>query len=133
MNEDVEVIPSSNPDSPQRPEQDELVCLLKESELTDPCQESFFRMTPGNKNKGNSAIHSVLEKRVTVLIETEIHFKSFEELLLPEDMMVVDFLPQFKRHLPTLKTKLSRLRMLPVADPLLTLTGDSISEETIFR
>lgn len=60
-------------------------------------------------------------------------FTSVKDLLLPEELMVVDYLPQFKRHLPTLKAKLSRLRTLPVADPLQSSTGDTISEDTIFR
>ncbi|KAG8011879.1 protein C9orf84 [Nibea albiflora] len=55
------------------------------------------------------------------------------DLLLPEELIVVDYLPQFRRHLPTLKVKLSRLRTLPVADPLLSSVGDTISEDTIFR
>lgn len=46
---------------------------------------------------------------------------------------MVDYLPQFKRHLPTLKAKISRLMTLPVTDPLLTSTGDTISEDTVFR
>ncbi|XP_044051343.1 protein shortage in chiasmata 1 ortholog [Siniperca chuatsi] len=111
VNGDEEVIPSSNPDSLKDLDQDEYVCLLKESQIKDPGQESFFKWTtdqmkPGNKNK---------------------------DLLLQEELMVVDYLPQFKRHLPTLKAKLSRLRTLPVADPLLSSTGDTISEHTIFR
>lgn len=60
-------------------------------------------------------------------------FTSVKDLLLPEELIVVDYLPQFKRHLPTLKAKLSRLKTLPVADPLLTSTGDTITEDTIFR
>lgn len=51
---DVEVIPSSNPDSLQDLDLDEHVCPFND----DPCQESFFKwtsdqMTPGNKNKGH--------------------------------------------------------------------------------
>lgn len=60
-------------------------------------------------------------------------FTSVKGLLLPEELMVVDYLSQFKRHLPMLKAKLSRLRTLPVADPLLSSTGDALSEDTIFR
>lgn len=58
---------------------------------------------------------------------------SVKDLLLPEEIMLVDHLPRFKRHLPTLKAKLSRLRNLPVADPLLSSTGDALSEDAIFR
>lgn len=57
MNGDVEVIPSSNSDSLKDLDQDEYVCLLKESQI-NPCQESFFKWTteqmkPKNKNKGD--------------------------------------------------------------------------------
>lgn len=58
---------------------------------------------------------------------------SFKALLLPEELVVVDYLPQFRKHLPTLKVKRSRLRTLPVVDPLLSSTGDTISEDTVFR
>nr|XP_057927401.1 protein shortage in chiasmata 1 ortholog isoform X2 [Doryrhamphus excisus] len=87
------------------------LCPLKESRLSHPCQESFYQLTNEQMDPGN-------EK---------------EGLLLPEEMMVVDFLPHFKQHLPTLKSKLSRLKTLLVADPLPGLTGHSISEETILR
>ncbi|XP_053181467.1 protein shortage in chiasmata 1 ortholog [Scomber japonicus] len=109
----VEVIPSSNPDSLDDPDQDECIRLLKDSKINDPCQESFFKLS------ADQTYHESENKS--------------KDLHLPEEMMVVNFLPQFKRHLPTLKTKLSRLRTLPVADPLLSSTGEAISEETIFR
>ncbi|XP_056233081.1 protein shortage in chiasmata 1 ortholog isoform X2 [Seriola aureovittata] len=108
--EDVEVIPSSNPDSLTESDPDEYVCILKESQAGGPCQESFFKWTTDQMNPGND-----------------------NKDLLPEELMAVDYLTQFKKHLPTLKAKLSRLRTLPVADPLLSSTGDAISEETIFR
>ncbi|XP_060927905.1 protein shortage in chiasmata 1 ortholog [Limanda limanda] len=108
-NKDVEKIPSSNPDSPEA--EDEAVCNFKESQFNGACHEMFFKLTtdqmkPTNQNK---------------------------DLLLPEELIAVDYLPQFKSELPTLKTKLSRLRTLPVADPLLSSAGDTISEDTIFR
>ncbi|KAI3372610.1 hypothetical protein L3Q82_023088, partial [Scortum barcoo] len=108
---DVEVVPSSNPDSLNDQDQDEYVCLTKESQMNNPCQESFFKWTSdqmkiGDKNK---------------------------DVLLPEELLVVDYLPHFRRHLPTLKAKLSRLRTLLVADPLLSSTGGTTSEDTIFR
>ncbi|XP_078105996.1 protein shortage in chiasmata 1 ortholog [Sander vitreus] len=108
---DVEMIPSSNSDSLKDLDQDEYVCLLKESQVNDPCQESFLKWTTDQMKHENDK----------------------KDLLLPEELMVVDYLTHFKRHLPTLKAKLSRLRMLPVADPLLSSTGDTISEDTIFR
>lgn len=45
-----------------------------------------------------------------------------QDSLLPEDIMIVDYLRQYKRHLPTLRAKLSRLQTLPVSDPLLMST-----------
>ncbi|XP_042344529.1 protein shortage in chiasmata 1 ortholog [Plectropomus leopardus] len=106
----MEMIPSSNPDSPKDLDQDEYVCLLKESQINNPCQESFHKWTADQMKPG----------------------KQNKDLLLPEEL-VLDYLPHFRRHLPTLKAKLSRLRTLPVADPLLSSTGDIISEDIIFR
>lgn len=60
-------------------------------------------------------------------------FTPVKDFLLPEDLMAVDYLRQFTRHLPTLRAKLSRLKTLPVTDPMLSLTGDGISEEAMFR
>ncbi|KAM9858575.1 protein shortage in chiasmata 1 ortholog [Aulostomus maculatus] len=111
VKEPPEVVYSSNPNSPDLHEQDELLCLVKESEVKDPCQESFFRLPYDQMNSTHKD----------------------EALLLPEETLVVDYLTHFKRRLPTLEAKLSRLRTLLVADPLLSLKGDSISEETIFR
>ncbi|XP_037632604.1 protein shortage in chiasmata 1 ortholog isoform X2 [Sebastes umbrosus] len=108
---DVEMIPSSNPDSLSDLDQDEHVCLLKESQINNPCQESFVKWTTDQMKRGNNK----------------------KDLLLPEELMDVDYLPYFKRHLPTLRAKLSRLRTLPVADPLLSSTGVTISEDAIFR
>ncbi|XP_070689528.1 protein shortage in chiasmata 1 ortholog [Pempheris klunzingeri] len=105
----LRVVPSSNPNSQKDLDPDEYVSLLKESQINDPCRESFFRWTSEQMKPEN------------------------EDLLLPEELVVVDHLPQFKRHLPTLKAKLSRLTTLPVADPLLSSAGDAISEDTIFR
>lgn len=54
------------------------------------------------------------------------------ELLIPEELISLDYLPQFRR-LPSLKAKLSRLRTLPVADPLLSPAGLAISEDATSR
>nr|XP_033475528.1 protein shortage in chiasmata 1 ortholog [Epinephelus lanceolatus] len=107
----LDMIPSSNPDSLKDLDQDEYVCLLKESQINNPCQESFFKWTTDQMK----------------------HENEDKDLFLPEELMAVDYLPHFKRHLPTLKPKLSRLRTLPVADPLLSSTGDVITEDGIFR
>lgn len=60
MRGDLELIPSSNPDSLNDLDQDEYVCLLKESQINNPGQESFHKWTteqmkPGDESKGNSA------------------------------------------------------------------------------
>ncbi|XP_068460526.1 protein shortage in chiasmata 1 ortholog isoform X2 [Clinocottus analis] len=111
VNRDVELIPSSNPDSLEDLDLDENVCLLKDTWINNTCQEPFFKLTADQMKHG----------------------KENRDLLLPEELMVADYLPHFKRHLPTMKAKLSRLRTLPVADPLLSSTGDAISEDAIFR
>ncbi|XP_078808483.1 protein shortage in chiasmata 1 ortholog isoform X4 [Oryzias latipes] len=99
-------IPSSNPDSLKDFDRD--LCVLKEPQMfCDPHQELFSKhIQPKQQGK---------------------------DLSLAEDLIAVDHLPYFKRHLPSLKVKLSRLRTLPVADPLLTPGGLMISEENIFR
>uniref|UniRef100_A0AAQ5WVV6 Protein shortage in chiasmata 1 ortholog n=1 Tax=Amphiprion ocellaris TaxID=80972 RepID=A0AAQ5WVV6_AMPOC len=110
VKQDVEVIPSSNPDSLKDLNLDLHVCLFKESQINDACQELFSKWTVEQMEAANKS----------------------KDLRLPEELMAADHLLQFKRHLPTLKAKLSRLRMLPVADPLLSPTGDVISEDTVF-
>ena len=55
---DLERIPSSNPDSLSELDQDEYVRLLKESQISDPGQESFHKWTteqmkPGDESRGN--------------------------------------------------------------------------------
>lgn len=61
----LDMIPSSNPDSLKDLDQDEYVCLLKESQINNPCQESFFKWTTDqmkheNEDKGNSTSVSYL-------------------------------------------------------------------------
>ncbi|KAM6930973.1 LOW QUALITY PROTEIN: protein shortage in chiasmata 1 ortholog [Xenentodon cancila] len=53
-------------------------------------------------------------------------------LFLPVELIPTDHLSQMKRRLPSLKDKLSRLGILPVADPLLGSTGRVISEDAMF-
>lgn len=65
----VEVVPSSNPDSWEDLDRDEYVCLLKASQMDDPCQESFIKWTadqmkPDNNSKGDL---TVLYQPVTYL------------------------------------------------------------------
>ncbi|KAM4577078.1 protein shortage in chiasmata 1 ortholog [Odontesthes bonariensis] len=64
-------------------------------------------------------------------------FSHFETQLiiyffLPDELIAAEHLPWLKKHLPTLKAKLSRLRMLPVADPLLSSAGITISDDAMF-
>ncbi len=78
LNGDVELIPSSNPDSLKDLDLDEYVCLLKESQVNDPCQESFFKWTtdqmkPGNKNKGNSMFPRALKEYLCLLFDHLSH------------------------------------------------------------
>ncbi|XP_055080229.1 protein shortage in chiasmata 1 ortholog [Periophthalmus magnuspinnatus] len=105
IQEENEVIPSSNPDSPNELNISEAGTILTES--IDPCQETFSKMQIEHIQMEN-------EKK---------------DLYLPEEILEVDYLKQFKRHLPSLKTKLSRLRMFPVEDPLSSLRHNNISED----
>ncbi|XP_061586256.1 protein shortage in chiasmata 1 ortholog [Cololabis saira] len=105
VKDDVEVIPSSNPDSLEDFDRDQ-----NELQINNPCQESFFKLTveqikPGNKSK---------------------------DLLLPAEPIPADHLSRM-RPFPSLKTKLSRLGTIPVADPLLNSTGLVISADAMFR
>lgn len=64
---DVEQISSSNPDSLEDLDLDEYACLLKESQINDQCQESFFKLTadqmePGNQNKSKATFLAALEE-----------------------------------------------------------------------
>lgn len=73
---DVDLVPSSNPDSLQDLDQDEILCLLKESQMSDPCQESFLKwtadqMSPTGGAEGNST--STLEENVFTLGQIYSH------------------------------------------------------------
>ncbi|XP_077416325.1 protein shortage in chiasmata 1 ortholog [Vanacampus margaritifer] len=81
----------------------------EESKLAHLCEESFVKLT----------------------VRLDIGFKD-QDLLLPEDMVAANFFHRFK-HLPTLKSKVSRLKTLLVADPLISLSGNSVTEQTISR
>ncbi|CAB1321682.1 unnamed protein product, partial [Coregonus sp. 'balchen'] len=110
----LEVIPSSNPNSQLDLDRDEAVWLLREARKDKGhfvCNESFSKST-GEK-----------------MSPRHLH----DDLVMPEEVLFVDHLPQFRKHLPSLKAKLSRLRNLPVSDPLFSSTGGILSEEAIFR
>ncbi|XP_056134719.1 protein shortage in chiasmata 1 ortholog [Lampris incognitus] len=107
----VDMVPSSNPNSQVDLNENEAVCLLQESEGKDHCKESFYKIIPDPMGHGNQN----------------------EDLLLPEEVLLFDYLTRYKRRLPTLTAKLVRLRNLPVSDPLLSSTAGMLSEDTIFR
>ncbi|XP_028269790.1 protein shortage in chiasmata 1 ortholog [Parambassis ranga] len=105
----MEVIPSSNPDSLTDSEEQHLG-LLEQLQSSTPCQETFLKWT----------------------VDQMASEKKHKDLFLLEELVTVDHLPHFRRHLPTLRSKLSRLRTLPVADPLLSSAGKTISEDAMF-
>ncbi|XP_064792576.1 protein shortage in chiasmata 1 ortholog [Oncorhynchus masou masou] len=110
----LEVIPSSNPNSQLDLDRDEAAWFLREARKDKGhfvCNESFSKST-GEKM---SPRHQC------------------DDLVMPEEVLFADHLPQFRKHLPSMKAKLSRLRNLPVSDPLLSSTGGTLSEEAIFR
>ncbi|MEQ2279209.1 hypothetical protein AMECASPLE_007105, partial [Ameca splendens] len=104
---DVAIIPSSNPDSI---DQDQYVCLLNK-QIDDTCQETFSKWTTDQKSSESKS----------------------KDLFLSEEFITPDLLSHLKRHLPPLKAKLSRLKTLPVTDPLLNSTGIAISKDSMFR
>lgn len=50
----MEVIPSSNPDSLEDFDLDQMI-YLKEPQIDDPYQESFLKWTPGQKTSENQS------------------------------------------------------------------------------
>ncbi|XP_014852459.1 PREDICTED: uncharacterized protein C9orf84-like isoform X1 [Poecilia mexicana] len=106
VEKDVEIVPSSNPESF---DEDQFVFLLNK-QINDSCQETFSKCRPD---------------------QTSPETKS-KDLFLSEDFIAPDLVAELKRHLPSLKAKLSRLKTLPVSDPLLNSTGISISEDAMF-
>lgn len=135
---DAEVTPSSNSGLLKDLDQKESICLVKGSQF-DSCQESFLRWTPeqikpNDDNEGNLTFKTGTRELVSYQSNcylTESILTSFQDFLLPKDLMIVDYLPQFKRHLPTLRLKLSRLQTLPVSDPLLRSTDGTL--DSAFR
>ncbi|XP_042303607.1 protein shortage in chiasmata 1 ortholog [Sceloporus undulatus] len=108
-NEEVEIVPSSNPCSPFDIE--EAYMLKKESEKKEPISD--------NDLQSSSAPEVVKEQEKGLYIEDELIF--------------TDYLVQYANWLPTLQTLLSRLNIFYVEDPLLNSEGDRITEEDIFR
>lgn len=130
--------PSSDSGLLKHLDQKECVCLVKGSQF-DWCQESFLKWTPeqikpNDDNEGNLTFKTGTRELVSYQSScflTENILTSFQDFLLPKDLMIVDYLPQFKRHLPTLRLKLSRLQTLPVSDPLLRATDSNL--DSAFR
>lgn len=128
----MEVIPSSNPDSLTDSE-DQNFGLLEELQSSTPCQETFLKWTDdqmASEKKHEGKFYLISEKKYFI---NKTMFASIPDHLLLEELMTVDHLPHFRRHLPTLRSKLSRLRTLPVADPLMSSAGGTISEDAMFR
>lgn len=67
VKDEVEVIPSSNPDSLQDLDEDLNVSLLKDSQTDGPCQESFFKQTTDeitDKGEGEPFLYTTIKLRV---------------------------------------------------------------------
>ncbi|XP_034266475.1 protein shortage in chiasmata 1 ortholog isoform X2 [Pantherophis guttatus] len=104
-NEDVEIIPSSNPSS-QISTQDYMLMKLDKGELTDR--------------------HRLQVDYVPVALKQE-------GLYIEEELVFTNNLTQSGKSLPSLQTLLSRLNVFQVQDPLLNFKGDSFMEEDILR
>lgn len=123
----------------------ELFRVLSKSRMS-PCEEPFTKETfeevkPQKEIRGHYQTIVGYKKYSDHFYYLYFHLGGHNEtiltpvkdFLLPEDLMAVDHLRQFTRNMPTLKAKLSRLKTLPVADPIGSFTRESISEETMFR
>lgn len=117
------------------------VDLMPDSESqVNPCDESLTKNTreevkPKNDIKGQYQTRqtiSIICFSICVVV-IKLLFTPMTDFLMPEDLITVDYLDQFTRNRPSLKAKLSRLKTLPVADPINSLPRDAISEETMFR
>ncbi|XP_041956587.1 uncharacterized protein LOC121715211 isoform X3 [Alosa sapidissima] len=107
--EALEIVPSSNPASQAYPELEEILWQVthKKSEADLSLVDDFTKATGSDMSVGH------------------------EELLL-EESLGSSPLHQFKKHMPTLRVKLSRLKAVLVSDPLQTPVGGSLSEHMIF-
>ncbi|KAJ8006029.1 hypothetical protein DPEC_G00124010 [Dallia pectoralis] len=108
----LEVIPSSNPNSQLHVDREEVAWLLRDA-----------------RNDTHIVCNEYFSKRTVEHLSPRHHLK---DLVMAEDVLFVDHLPQFKKRLPSLKAKLSRLRNLPVSDPLLGSTVGAMLATTIF-
>ncbi|XP_058024023.1 protein shortage in chiasmata 1 ortholog [Ahaetulla prasina] len=104
-NEDVEIIPSSNPSS-QFSTQDYMFMKLDKGELTDRYCLQLDYVPVALKQEG---------------------------LYIEEELVFTNNLTQSAKCLPSLQTLLSRLNVFQVQDPLLNFKGDSFVEEDILR
>ncbi|XP_069820441.1 protein shortage in chiasmata 1 ortholog isoform X2 [Dendropsophus ebraccatus] len=101
----LEIVPSSNPFSQIDPEE---VCSGPELNV------------PEDK-------HSHEECWKTFLTTT------LQDYLLPEDIVFIDHLKEFGRHVPRMRALLSRLKTFPIQDPLVDWQKNFPAEETLFR
>ncbi|XP_062827912.1 protein shortage in chiasmata 1 ortholog [Anolis carolinensis] len=108
-NEDVEIVPSSNPCSQ---------CDI---------EEAYVLTKDGEKQEFTSA--SDLQSSSSPVLVKE----QGKGLYIEDELVFTDCLRQYSKWLPTLQTLLSRLNVLFVEDPLLNPKGDPITEEDIFR
>ncbi|KAF7244641.1 hypothetical protein EYD10_09236, partial [Varanus komodoensis] len=108
-NEDVEIVPSSNPCS-QLDIKDACV-LMKDTERAD--------ISCANELHSNYVPVALKDQEEGLYIEDEFVF--------------VDNLVQYGKWLPTLQMLLSRLNIFHIQDPFSNSKGDTITEEDIFR
>ncbi|XP_062984533.1 protein shortage in chiasmata 1 ortholog [Elgaria multicarinata webbii] len=107
-NEDVEVVPSSNPCS--QLDIEDAYMLMKDA------------------NKADISYASQLQSNYVPVV-----LKQQEGLYIEDELIFTDNLIQYAKWLPTLRTLLSRLNIFHMQDPLLNSEGDNITEEDIFR
>ncbi|XP_061488183.1 protein shortage in chiasmata 1 ortholog isoform X2 [Rhineura floridana] len=108
-NEDIEIVPSSNP------------CSQFDIE------DAYVLMKDDDKEEFTHATHLRCNYVTVVLKEDK------EGLYIEDELVFIDSLTQYAKRLPTLHMLLSRLNIFHVQDPFLNCKGDNIIEEDIFR
>ncbi|XP_076854878.1 uncharacterized protein shoc1 isoform X2 [Brachyhypopomus gauderio] len=107
-----EVVPSSNPASQGCVGAEEALWLLGEGDVAAECGE--WRETFTLHAEHPSCL-------------------SYQDLVLPEEVIVTDPLVRFKTRMPSFLSLMQRLKTLPVSDPLQSPSGVILSEHVIFR
>ncbi|XP_077201413.1 protein shortage in chiasmata 1 ortholog isoform X2 [Paroedura picta] len=107
-NEDLEVVPSSNPCS--QSDTEDAYLLMKDDGVEECMHDNHLQLDylpVALKGQG-------------------------EDFYIEDELVFIDNLAQYAKRLPSLRALLSRLSIFQVQDPLLNSEGENITEEDIF-